>query len=146
MHALLTKLIRLLALLVLAFAPAAWADYYVVVSDRSSVGNLSQKEALHLFMGRSRTFAHGGVATRFDLADDAARAGFYSTLGGMSLAQVTSYWARLTFSGRSLPPQQLDGPAAMMERVRDNPLAIGWLPYAPTGSGLRTVLVLRSAP
>jgi hypothetical protein len=137
--------IRALALLALAFAPAAWADYYVVVSDRNPISTLSQKEALHLFMGRNRTFVHGGVAARFDMADDAARAGFYRALGGMSLAQMTSYWARLMFSGRSLPPQQIESPAEMMERVRDNPLAIGWLASPPTGRGLRTVLVLRRA-
>ena len=146
MYALPPTMIRWVALLALAFAPPAWADYYVVVSDRSPIGNLSQQEALHLFMGRTRTYAHGGVATRFDMADDAARAGFYRSLGGMSLAQVTSYWARLMFSGRNLPPQQLDDAEAMMERVRANPLAIGWLPYAPTETGLRTVLVLRSPP
>ena len=138
--------IRCLLLLALVFTPAAWADYYVVVSDQNPTRQLSQTEALHMFMGRTRSFPHGDRATAYDLADDAERADFYHSLGGMSLAQVTSYWARLMFSGRSLPPQRLEDRAAMMERVRSDPTAIGWLPQAPTERGLRAVLILKAAP
>jgi hypothetical protein len=98
---------------------------------------------LHLFMGRARTFPDGTLAAALDLSDDALRAGFYGQLSGMTLPQVNSYWARLMFSGRNLPPQRLDSPDTMMERVKNNPAAIGWLPEAPRQKGLRTVLVLK---
>lgn len=136
----------LAALAMLAFAPAAQADYYVVVSEASPVAQLSQKDVLHLFMGRSRSFPDGSPAAPHDLAGSAQRAGFYHLLSGMSLAQVTSYWARLMFSGRSLPPAQLADESALVEKLRADATAIGWLPAPPAASGLRTVLVLRSAP
>jgi hypothetical protein len=136
----------LVALSALAFAPAARADYYVVVGEASPAMQLSQKDVLHLFMGRSRAFPNGNPASAHDLASSAQREGFYRALSGMSLAQVTSYWARLTFSGRSLPPVQLEDEAAMVAKLRTDPAAIGWLPTPPVAKGLRTVLVLKAAP
>lgn len=136
----------LLALLALLASPAARADYYVVVSDQNPTQKLSQKEALHIFMGRSRAFPAGGVVIAYEIGDDTGRAGFYHALGGLSLAQVTSYWARLMFSGRNLPPRQVESQAELMEKIRIDPRAIGWLPQPPTQRGLRTVLVLGSTP
>lgn len=137
-----TAVSTLLALVALAVAPVAAADYYIVVSEQSPVTSLTRREALHLFMGRTRHFPDGSPALACDLASDAQRDGFYRLLGGMSLAQVTSYWARLMFSGRSLPPQKLGNEAEMVRRIRADPMAIGWLPRAPEDKGLRVLLVL----
>lgn len=138
--------VRLLASALLGGAPVAWADYFIVVSDDNPTTSLSDKEALHLFLGNQRAFPGGTPARAYELAGDELRAGFYRALGAMSLAQVNSYWARLMFSGRNLPPQQLESTAAMVEKVSQDPRAIGWLPTAPTHKGLRTVLVLKAVP
>lgn len=135
-----------LAVIALASTPSAWAHYYIVVSDQSAVERLSEKETLHLFMGRTRAFPNGDIAVAYDLAGANQREGFYRALGGMTLAQVNSYWARLMFSGRSLPPQPLDDEAAMIEKIKADPKAVGWLSEAPKQKGLRTVLVLKDAP
>jgi hypothetical protein len=136
----------LAALVVLGTARPAHADYYVVVSERSHVATLTRQQVLHLFMGRTRTFPDGTLAAALDLSDDALRGGFYRLLSGMTLPQVNSYWARLMFSGRNLPPQRLNSQSTMIERIRDDPAAIGWLPEAPRQKGLRTVLVLKADP
>lgn len=137
----------LLAACALALATVAGAaDYYVVVGDGSPVARLSQTEALHLFMGRSRSFPDGSMAVPYDLSDTAQRAGFYRALSGMSLPQVTSYWARLMFSGRKLPPQEIGSEAEMVEKLQRDPAAIGWLPQEPRRKGLRTVLILKDNP
>lgn len=136
----------LLALLAATAAPHARADYFIVVNEKNPVRQLSHKEVLHLFMGRSRQFPGGGTAVAYDMPDITQREGFYRALSGMNLSQVTSYWARLMFSGRSLPPQRLEHVAAMAEQVGRDPLAIGWLPEPPKHKGVRTVLVLKSAP
>lgn len=138
-------IIALTALVAVA-APIARADYYVVVGEDSPVTQLSKKDVLHLFMGRTRSFPDGSPAAPHDLAGSTQREGFYRVLSGMSLAQVTSYWARLMFSGRNLPPVQLIDETAMVGKLLQDPATIGWLPAPPTAKGLRTVLVLRTAP
>ncbi|MFG6461322.1 hypothetical protein ACG04Q_07020 [Roseateles sp. DXS20W] len=137
-----------LAAMLLALLPAlpARADFYVVVNASNPQRALTQKEAVDLFMGRSRAFANGELALIFDLPrDHPRRAAFYQALTGMSAAQVNSYWSRLMFSGQSVPPQSLPDEAAMAGLLRRNPSALGWLGREPTEPGLRTVLVLKEA-
>ena len=135
---------KFLLLALLACALPARADFYVVVHASNPQRALTQKEAVDLFMGRTRAFANGEFALIFDLPrDNPRRAAFYQALTGMSVAQVNSYWSRLMFSGQSMPPQALPDEAAMIDIVRRNPSAIGWLGTEPADKSLRTLLVLK---
>jgi hypothetical protein len=137
---------RLLLLLALLPALPARADFFIVVNAANPQRTLTQKEAVDLFMGRSRAFANGEFALIFDLPrDNARRAAFYQALTGMGVAQVNSYWSRLMFSGQSVPPQALADEAAMVGMLRRNPGALGWLSREPTEPGLRAVLVIKEA-
>jgi hypothetical protein len=125
---------------------AARADIYVVVNAGNPVQAMTRKEALNLFMGRTRAFAQADFAAPFDLPrDHAVRDQFYQLLTGMGPAQVNSYWARLMFTGKTLPPQTVADEAALVETVRRNPAAIGYLSQEPADKGLRVVLVLKGA-
>lgn len=124
----------------------AHADFYIVVHASNPQHSLTQKEAVDLFMGRSRAFANGDFALIFDLPRDNPRRGaFYLALTGMSVAQVNSYWSRLMFSGQSAPPRSLPDETAMAAMLRRNPGALGWLSREPTEPGLRSVLVIKEA-
>jgi hypothetical protein len=126
------------------FAPFARADFYIIVHASNPQRSMTQKEVVDLFMGRSRAFVGGEFALAFDLPrDSAGRAAFYQALTGMSAAQVTSYWSRLMFSGQSMPPQPLPDEATMIEIVKRNPNAIGWVTREPADKQVRTVLVIK---
>jgi hypothetical protein len=137
----------LLTLCLSAAALPARADVFVVVPIASTVKAMTQKELLDLYMGRSRAFPDGTFALPFDLPrDDPGRAAFYRALTGMELAQINSYWSRLMFSGQTLPPQPLPTEAAMVELVKRNPSAVGYVLQEPAADkGLRVVLVLKSS-
>ena len=140
-------MLRLLLPLVFGLAALqARADFYIVVHASNPQRSLTQKEAVDLFMGRSRAFANGDFASIFDLPrDNPRRADFYAALTGLSVAQVNSYWSRLMFSGQSVPPQALADEAAVVSRLRGNPSALGWLSKEPTDASVRTVLVIKEA-
>ena len=126
-----------------AIAAPASADFYLVVNSGNPQRVLTKKEAVDLFMGRSRSFANGEFAQVFDLPrDHPRRAAFYRTLTGMSPAVVNSYWSRLMFSGQNMPPQPLADETTMIDVVKGNPNALGWLGREPTDKLLRTLLVL----
>ena len=123
---------------------AARADIYVVVNAANPVQAMTRKEALNLFMGRTRAFTTADFAAPFDLPrEHAVRDQFYQLLTGMGPAQVNSYWARLMFTGQTLPPQAVADEAALADAVRRNPAAIGYLSQEPADKGLRVVLVLK---
>jgi hypothetical protein len=132
------------------FTPAtALADIYVVVHSESPQRLFSRQEVSDLFMGRKRNFSNGEPVILLDLPrDNAVRRLFYSTLTGMSPAQLGSYWARLAVGGRTMPPQVLSDEDEVARVVRRNPSAVGYLRLAtePTDSGLRIVFVVKATP
>ncbi len=137
---------HLLALAAVACAPFAHADFYLVVPSVNPQSAMTQKEAVDLFMGRTRVFRNGDRVQVFDLPGDSAqRADFYRRLTGLSQAQVNSYWARLMFSGQTLPPQSVADEATMVETVKRNPSALGWLYKEPADKQLRVLLVIKES-
>lgn len=140
------KLIPIL-MLVFTFVGNAHADFYLIVQADNPQPALTKKEAINLFMGRTRAFPNGDFALVYDLTqNDPKRAAFYKVLTGSSLAQINSYWSRLMFSGRNMPPQPLPDENAMIDIVKSNPSALGWLSEEPVDTSLRTLLVLKASP
>ena len=138
---------HLLAMAAVFLAPLAHADFYLVVPSANAQPSLTHKEAVDLFMGRNRAFRNGDLAQVFDLPRDSAqRADFYQRLTGMSAAQVNSYWARLMFSGQTMPPQSVADETAMIETVKRTPGAIGWVRKEPVDKQLRVLLVIKETP
>ena len=139
-----TCLRHLLVLAVAAFAPMAQADFYLIVPAANPQPALTQHEAVGLFMGRNRAFHSGEVSQVYDLPRDSTqRAEFYQRLTGMGPAQINSYWARLMFSGQTMPPYAVPDEAAMVAVVKSNANAIGWVRKDPNDKALRVLLVLK---
>ncbi|MDO9236403.1 MAG: hypothetical protein Q7U28_10290 [Aquabacterium sp.] len=132
----------IMALGMMAFA--AKADIYVIVNAANPIQSLSTKEAIDLFMGRTRFYASGDHVFTCDLPrDNVTRAHFYRALTGQSQAQVNSYWARLMFTGQVMPPQSFATEQAIIDVVKHNTGAIGYLSYDPQDKNLRVVLIAR---
>ncbi|PLX74643.1 MAG: hypothetical protein C0607_10380 [Azoarcus sp.] len=120
------------------------ADFFLIVQSSNPVHALTLKEAVDLFMGRSRAFPNWDFALVFDLPrDDPKRAAFYRALTSWEPAQVNSYWSRLMFSGQSMPPQPLPNEEAVIDIVKRNPSALGWVTREPAHKDVRTVLILK---
>lgn len=116
---------------------------YVIVSAQSAVRSLSQKEVLALYTGRARTLPDGEVATPLDqLRDSTTRTDFYQMLTGMDIARINSYWARLHFTGQVQPPPVVGDDAAVIQRLRADPSAIGYVTREPNNAAVRVVLRL----
>lgn len=116
---------------------------FVVVSARSLIREIGPKELLALYTGRSRTGPGGEAATPLDQArDGSTRAKFYQALAGADLATINRYWARLHFTGQVQPPPALAGDAEVVQRLRHDPNAIGYLSRAPQDTTLRVLMQL----
>lgn len=142
----LTALCRFLACLLglWAFMPPAQADIVVVVGHHSPIVSLSKAQVADLYLGRSRTLPNGDLAQVFDHPHrDPLRERFFLLLTGLSLQPIDAYWARLTFSGRVLPPRSLPDEEALLDVVRKNVKAIGYIRHGPLPDTVRAVLVLK---
>jgi ABC-type phosphate transport system substrate-binding protein len=116
----------------------------VIVNPASGVEALSREEAIDIFLGRYRKLPSGRAALPIDLGEsNASRAQFYQRLVKKSPAELSSYWARLVFSGQTSPPFQVPDEATAIELVQSNPNAIAYVSRASVTAGVRVVLEIK---
>src|ERR1700742_2066695 len=119
-------------LLVLAALPLAQAvraqTLAVIVNPTIGVQHLSRREVLDIFLGRYRTFPSGTSALPIDLdVSSTERTQFYMLLAHKEPADMGSYWARLTFSGKISPPFAVPDARSAIDIVANNPNAIAYV-------------------
>jgi ABC-type phosphate transport system substrate-binding protein len=136
-------LIRVLfAVGLLPSAQAVQAQALVVIVNPSiGVQHLSRREALDIFLGRYRTFPSGASALPIDLdINSIERKQFYLILAHKDSADMSSYWARLTFSGKISPPFVVADGHMAVDIVANNPNAIAYVDKASVDNRVRIAL------
>lgn len=116
----------------------------VIVNPASGVEKLTREEVIDIFLGRYRKLPSGTMALPIDVAEtSAARARFYQLLVKKSSAEMSSYWARLVFSGQTSPPFQVPDTQTALDLVRSNPNAIAYIDRAQVTSQVKVVLEIK---
>ena len=131
----------LAALLTLALTPAASADLAVIANLRNNVSALTTEQVQDVFLGRTRSFPNHRYALPFDQASP-LRAEFYEKLTGRPVAQIDAYWARIMFTGQGSPPPKLPDDRAILQMVRENEGAIGYIDKLSVDNTVRVLLLL----
>ena len=123
-------------------APAAQAQKLVVIVNPSvGVQHLSRREALDIFLGRYRTFPSGASALPIDLdVNSSERKQFYLVLAHKEASDMSSYWARLTFSGKISPPFSVADARMALDLVANNVNAIAYVDSSVVDSRVRIAL------
>jgi ABC-type phosphate transport system substrate-binding protein len=132
----------LLMMLILAVPVSGSADdIVVIVNPQSGVDTLTREEVIDIFLGRYRKLPSGRVALPIDVAEKSPeRTRFYQLLVKKSPAEMSSYWARLVFSGQTSPPFQVSDPKAALELVQSSPNAIAYVGRAAVTADVKVVL------
>ncbi|MBF0463013.1 MAG: hypothetical protein HQL87_16715 [Magnetococcales bacterium] len=109
-------------------AQGSAADVTVIVNKDNPTTAMEPARVSDLYLGRSRVFPNGEPAHVLEQPRDSLlREQFFRRVNGMSLNQVNTYWARLTFSGRVLPPVVQKDSAAARTAVEADAKAIGYV-------------------
>lgn len=113
----------------------------IIVNPSIGVQHLSRHEALDIFLGRYRTFPSGVSALPIDLdISSAERRQFYLLLAHKDSADMSSYWARLTFAGQVTPPFAVATARLAVDIVASNPSAIAYVDRAAVDNRVQIVL------
>ena len=104
------------------------ADVVAVVSSRSPLTELSKNQVVDIFLGRVSHFPDGEQALPIDQAEgSAARDEFYAKFAGKSAAQIKAHWAKIIFTGRGQPPEEVSNSIEVKKLVIKKPHAIGYI-------------------
>lgn len=125
------------------------SEWLVVVNANTPIENLTQKQVMGLFLGRSKFLPSGERAQAIDFPlDSEQRAQFYEALTGKSIADVDAYWARLKYSGKATSPTPLEGSEQIIAAVSQYSSAIAYIPASRrdelASNGLKTVLSMKT--
>jgi hypothetical protein len=97
---------------------------------------MTPEQVANVFLGRT-------PAAAADLPEGSpVREQFYTKATGKTPAQVKAIWARLTFSGKALPPRELGNAAEVKRFVAGLPEAIGYIQKSDIDSSVKLVLEL----
>lgn len=120
---------------------SANADPVVVVNARSGIEQMSRDEVTNIFLGRYRKLPGGGTALPVDqLGNSTLRAEFYRKLVNKDLNEINAYWSRLVFSGKTLPPRQIETITEILAWLAVNPDGIAYVERAQVDRRFRIVL------
>jgi ABC-type phosphate transport system substrate-binding protein len=136
--------IRLFSVLGAQAGAAEPASLVIVVNPQSGVDKLSRDEVVDIFLGRYRKLPSGKTALPIDVAEaNSERARFYQLLVKKSSSEMSSYWARLVFSGQTSPPFQVPDAKAALELVQSSPNAIAYMDRSAVSSNVKVVFELK---
>lgn len=119
----------LIALLLLAnAAPEPARAYRVIVHPDNPVTSIERHRLSEIFLKKITTWPDDEHTAPVDLAASSPlREKFTDAVHGKSLSAVKSYWQQLIFSGRGLPPPELDSDEAVVRYVLSHRGAIGYV-------------------
>lgn len=122
----------LLTLLIAICASTANAgDWVLIANPKSGIARLSQDEVTNIYLGRYRRLASGVTAEPIDQpADSSLKASFYRQLVDKNLAEISAYWARLVFSGKTRPPRVVASEEEAVQFVSRNIDALAYVDKA----------------
>lgn len=103
-------------------------SFRVIVNRSNTVTSLRRAEVSAIFMRREKRWPDGSGMIPVDQSPTAdVREVFSRSTHGKSVAYVIRYWHRLIFAGRALPPIEAASDEAVIELVRKNRGAIGYV-------------------
>ncbi|WP_440903810.1 hypothetical protein ACMZOO_13245 [Catenovulum sp. SX2] len=118
----------LAATIFLSCSYSAAAELVIVVNKENPIDELSLTNVVDIYTGRYMAFPNGITAEPVDLPNESSeKANFYYQATGLSLAKINSYWARLKFTGRYLPPIQLETAENALTYVQKNTNAVAYI-------------------
>ncbi len=107
--------------------------FLVVVHPDNPTRTLTSSQVSKIFLGKlpGEVWEWGPSYVAVDLDERSEiRLSFSEVIHGKQVSAVKSYWQRMIYSGRDVPPQELGSDAAVLAFVRAEPGAIGYVSAA----------------
>jgi ABC-type phosphate transport system substrate-binding protein len=117
-------------LITLAFVISASAQsaYVLIVNSDNEIESLSKKEVSDIFLKKNTHWQDKSKIKPADREKSApVRENFSKDIHKKSVNAVIGYWQRKIFSGRGVPPVEKSSNKAVIEYVKSNATAIGYV-------------------
>jgi ABC-type phosphate transport system substrate-binding protein len=119
------------------------AGYKVIVHESNPLTSISAGDLSKVFLKKVSHWSNNNPARPVDLPDSSpVREKFSRDIHKKALSAVLAYWQQQIFSGSGLPPAEKGNDAQVMEYVKENPGAVGYVSASATlANGLKVMKV-----
>jgi ABC-type phosphate transport system substrate-binding protein len=106
-------------------SPSSWR---VIVNSHNPIVSVDRKFLTDAFLKKVTRWSHEDLIRPVDLrADASTRRAFTEEVLKRSIAAVKNYWQQMVFSGRDVPPPELDSDQDVVKFVNKYPGAVGYV-------------------
>ena len=119
--------IALLGLASTLFISNAYSESAVIVNP-ANASQISKDDIADIYLGKLKRFSNGEAVVALDHQESSdIRTQFLQAVLDKNPVQMKSYWSRLIFTGKGVPPEILENDAEIVKYVSKNPGAIGYI-------------------
>ena len=103
-------------------------SFVVIVNKSNNVSSLSKSQVSRMFLKKTFTWGSGESVKPIDQAPGSEiRETFSDEIHGKSVYSVKNYWQQMIFAGRDVPPIEKKTDQEIIDYVRSNGNAIGYV-------------------
>lgn len=107
----------------------------IIVNENNTITSLSSDQVSRLFLKKTTKWDNGIKVSPVDLsANSDIRELFTKNIHGKSISAINAYWQKKIFTGKGVPPIEQQSEKDVINFVRSNPGAIGYV-SASTNTG-----------
>lgn len=121
------KNLLILAVLIVSLSSIsqyAKSDILVIANTNDQSLKLSRQEIRNLFMGGALPYDLTAVALP---PENQTRVLFNTKVVGLTEARIQSYWAQMRFTGRKIPPKELENEQLLIEYLLSHQGTVAYL-------------------
>ena len=136
------KLFVILMLFIIVSSVNAQSSVKVIVNTANATSSITKAEAANLFLKKVTKWENGTKVVPVDqTVESPARVGFTKTVLSREVAAVKSYWQQKLFSGEATPPAEKSSDAEIVNFVKANPGAVGYVSSNAQVAGVKVLKV-----
>ncbi len=133
--------ILIVAILSLFISSAFAQTFKVIVNSANDQTSISKKDLEKYFLLKTNKWPNGSKVVPVDLKTAVTRKTFTTEVLGKSVESVKSYWQIEMFAGRAVPPAEKSSDDEVVEYVKNNSGAIGYVSSSANVSGVKAITI-----
>lgn len=120
------------------------ADIAIVVNPKVDLIHVNAKQVSKVYLGKSNRIDGVFVDPIDQHEGEIIRDKFYSSVINKTGSQLNSYWSKLIFTGKGMPPDRAANDDEVLDIVSDEPSRIGYIDVESVDDRVKVILVIES--
>lgn len=116
----------------------------IIVNKNNAITSISTDQASRMFLKKTTKWDNGQQVIPVDLPSDSdTRQKFTKSIHGKNISAINAYWQKKIFTGKGVPPVEQQNDKDVIDFVRSNPGAIGYVSVHTNTAGVKVLKVVQ---